>query len=285
MSHQIHTMNVGTATVTTINVGDVRIRLADLLVIPQEERTVALMAPIEQPARFPTQCFLLAFKGAAVLIDACEYTSSFPPTSPYSLPNYELPPDLITQLHQQGVKPADITHVIITHAHFDHYSGTTIERAGQIVPAFPHARYLLHRADWELPNMQQALQDHTSPQYRTLGVLHQAGLLELVEGPFEPLAGLTLLPAPGESPGHQIVRLHSQGQTLYCLGDLYHDPVEVEHPTWMSTWAEPTQTLRSRQTLAEAALGEQAQLCAAHIPGFGRLDLVCGQLKWRSLLP
>jgi hypothetical protein len=50
----------------------------------------------------------------------------------------------------------------------------------------------------------------------------------------------------------------------------------------MSSWSEPTQTLKSRQALAEAALDEQALLCAAHIPGFGRLELVSGKLKWRS---
>jgi len=39
-------------------------------------------------------------------------------------------------------------------------------------------------------------------------------------------------------------------QTLYALGDLYHHPIEIEHPSWHVRWADPATTLASRRALA-----------------------------------
>jgi glyoxylase-like metal-dependent hydrolase (beta-lactamase superfamily II) len=114
---------------------------------------------------------------------------------------------------------------------------------------------------------------------RTFGVLHQCGLLELVEGNRALTPAVQLIAAPGESAGHQVVRFHSEGQTLYCLGDLYHHLVEVEQPTWMATWANPETTLTSRHALAEAALAENALLVAAHMP-IGRLQRTTTGITW-----
>jgi len=79
---------------------------------------------------------------------------------------------------------------------------------------------------------------------------------------------VTALAAPGESPGHQIVRVHSGGQTLYCLGDLFHHAVEVEDIKLMSNWCDALTNTKSRQELIRAALSEDAVLVAAHMsPG------------------
>ena len=64
---------------------------------------------------------------------------------------------------------------------------------------------------------------------QTLGVVARAGLLDVVDGPFDCGCGVSLVPAPGETPGHQIVRVASEGQVCYALGDLFHHAVEVAH--------------------------------------------------------
>ena len=48
-----------------------------------------------------------------------------------------------------GVRPEEITHVLITHAHYDHFAGVAVERDGRYVARFPQARHLIGRADWE----------------------------------------------------------------------------------------------------------------------------------------
>jgi glyoxylase-like metal-dependent hydrolase (beta-lactamase superfamily II) len=189
---------------------------------------------------------------------------------------------VVEQLLTQGIRPEAITHLVITHAHFDHYTGLTMEHDGSYIPRFPHARVLLGRADWDWSQTQHALRDPASLENRTFGVLHKHNLLELVEGDLDLTPEVRILAAPGESPGHQIVRVHSQGQTLYCLGDLFHDVVEVEHPTWMLTWADASANLTSRQQFITATLEENALLVPAHL-AVGRIEGTLAKPKWISL--
>src|SRR5262249_43968367 len=156
--------------------------------------------------------------------------------SSFAPPDYQPPPDLGAQLARIGARPEAIDHVVITHSHFDHYSGIIQVSGGQDMPHFPRACHYLGRADWD--RAQAALQDPASLEGRTLALVQQHGLIALVEQRHDLGDGVEIIAAPGETPGHQIVRIHSEGQTLYCLGDLYHHPVEVDHPDWMVHWAD-----------------------------------------------
>jgi glyoxylase-like metal-dependent hydrolase (beta-lactamase superfamily II) len=182
-----------------------------------------------------------------------------------------------------GVKLGEIAHVIITHAHFDHFNGVTQELEGTHVPCFPNARHYLGSADWESADMRTALQDTRSLESHTVGILRQKRLLELVKGNFSVESEVEIIAAPGETPGHQIVRVCSEGQTLYCLGDLYHDPIEVEHPEWMVSWANADANRISRRALTDAALAENALLVATHIPTIGHLERAASGVAWSSM--
>ena len=278
------TISLGSATVSIINVGDLCITLSEIMNVPESEWRPGYADILGQPAFFPSQCIHIALPDASVLIDANNYALSAPPGYPYAMPEgYQPPPDLISQLLERGIRPQDITHVVITHAHFDHYAGVTREQDGAYVPSFPNVRYYLGKPDWEYPETQEALHDPNSDDSHTLGVLQQAGLLELVEGNRDITPNVRIIAAPGESQGHQIVRVTSKSQTLYCLGDLYHHPVEVEHPTWMSQWDDLSTNVASRSALVEAALAENALLIATHIPTIGRLERTATGARWVNI--
>jgi glyoxylase-like metal-dependent hydrolase (beta-lactamase superfamily II) len=279
MTNHTRTIHLGAATITIINVGDLILPLSEVMNVPESQWRPDYAAAFEQPSPFPSQCIHIALPGSSVLVDANDYHLSFPPGSPYLPPNYQPPPGLITQLLNTGIHPGDITHLIITHAHFDHYSGITTRQNRQYVPSFPNAHCFISRADWENPETQEALQNLNSEDSHTLGILHQHSLLELVEGNRDLLPGVQIIAAPGETDGHQIVRIHSEGQTLYCLGDLYHHAVEVEQPTWMAQWANVEANLTSRQALVEAALAENALLIPAHMT-IGRLESTASGVRW-----
>jgi glyoxylase-like metal-dependent hydrolase (beta-lactamase superfamily II) len=110
-------------------------------------------------------------------------------------------------------------------------------------------------------------------------VLHRLGLLELIEGRHELLPGVSIIPAPGESPGHQIVKVGSLGETFYCLGDLYHFEAEVEHPDWVATWADREKEPATRKIVAEMVTAEDALLAVAHMP-VGRLCRTSSGFRW-----
>jgi glyoxylase-like metal-dependent hydrolase (beta-lactamase superfamily II) len=278
-NNNARTISLGTATITVINVGNMILKLSEVMNVPESEWRPRYSSAFEKPLPFPSQSIHIALPDASILVDANNYAIAVPPDSPYLPRNYQLPPSLLDQLHEKGIRPQDITHLVITHAHFDHYAGTTTERDGKYLPTFPNACCYLGRADWEDPEMQTSFQDPASIDSRTFGVLHQHGLLELVEGNRNLTPAVQVIAAPGESAGHQLVRVQSEGQTLYCLGDLYHHSVEVEQPTWMANWANPDTNISSRQSLVEAALAEDALLVAAHMP-IGRLQSTLSGIKW-----
>jgi glyoxylase-like metal-dependent hydrolase (beta-lactamase superfamily II) len=175
------------------------------------------------------------------------------------------------------VRPEDITHLVITHAHDDHFAGATERRGDAYEPRFPRARCYAGRADWV---QNAALREPDSIEGRTLGVLQERGQLELVDGDLDLTPAVRIVAAPGETPGHVVVRVNSNGQTLYCLGDLYHHPVEVEQPSWVPHDRDRAAKMASRAALTEAALAENALLLVAHIPGFGRLRRTPTGVTW-----
>jgi glyoxylase-like metal-dependent hydrolase (beta-lactamase superfamily II) len=274
------TILVGAARVTILNAGDLVLRLADEMAVPEAVWRPTYAAEFDQRRLFPSQSVFIAHPAANVLVDINDYPATVAPDSSYLPPNYTPPPGILSQLAELGAHPDEIQHVIITHAHWDHFAGTTRRADDGYAPNFPRARHYLGVADWENVETQAALRESDSLEARTLGTLHTRGLLELVARNQVIVEGIEIRHAPGESPGHQVVRVQSEGATLYVLGDLFHDPIEVERPEWMVTWAEPEAMLATRRVVMADALAENALLVAAHIPGVGRLAREGDRVRW-----
>jgi glyoxylase-like metal-dependent hydrolase (beta-lactamase superfamily II) len=272
------TFQLGRATVTLINICELQADLAGWLNIPAAEWPASYAALRGQKISVPVQCIHVKLPDASLLIDAAVYEAV--PDSPLLLPNYQPPPGLTAQLAAVGVQPEAVTDIIITHIHLDHYNGLTRMEQGRPQPTFPHARCYLSRADWETPATQAALRDPESVINRTLGVLYRQGLLTLVEGNLDLGHGIQIIAAPGETSGHQIVRVESAGQTLYGIGDLYHHPIEFERLDWTVQWADVEANRISRQAFVESALPDEARIVATHIPAVYRLRPTAAGVEW-----
>ncbi len=135
-------------------------------------------------------------------------------------------PSLDTALDQLGVDVNQVELVLVTHGHDDHFNGVL---DGERV-RFPNAEHYFPRADWEL--LQEELSRgegyNTGVKQRLLKPVQDAGRLRLVTGDLDLGDGLSLLATPGESPGHQVVRLDTGEERLYYLGDLAHFPMEFQ---------------------------------------------------------
>jgi glyoxylase-like metal-dependent hydrolase (beta-lactamase superfamily II) len=283
-------LQIGHERISIINIGDIVMKLKETENVSESEWRAKYSNLFDTPLFFPSQC--VYFHDNSTLVDAGEY-DAFREADPNWIPKgYVPPPGLLEQLREAGVRPGDVKRVIITHIHFDHHAGATRKQHQQqsppphqeeYVPSFPNARYYLGRDDWFDPSTKEQLKEPKSQLNRTLGVIEKLGLLELVSRERIALTPeLEVIHAPGESPGHQLVRFRerSGAGTFYCLGDLFHHAVEVENPTWMAQWDDPEKNLRSRNALIDEALlvgddgrGEErhALLLAAHMP-LGKLE-------------
>jgi glyoxylase-like metal-dependent hydrolase (beta-lactamase superfamily II) len=266
------TFRLGAATISSINVGNFGFRLKDVDNVPKSEWREKYSDVFENIRPYPSQSFLITLRNLIVLIDPGDY-ASFASLSPENvIPGYSPPPSLTSQLRKLGVRESDVNYVVITHGHVDHYAGvaTFIANSGESVPTFPRALHMIGKQDFESQGVQISLRDRSSIERKTIGMLLEKGLLELVEKGRELSDEIEIIEAPGETPGHKIVRLESNGEVLYCVGDLFHHSSEVENVSWMAKWADAEKNLESRKLLIERALKENALVAASHMP-LGRL--------------
>ena len=222
-------------------------------------------------AKLPLFCFHLALPGRSVLVDAAAYEFEAKDAR-FAVPG-SAEPSLVAQLAKLGIAPTNITDVVLTHAHFDHINGVTQRVNGpfsghstnRFQPTFANARHYLGRADWR-PNGFNDLET------RTLGVLHENNLLQLVDGRLPLGDGLTIIPAPGETPGHQLLLLETAVKSALFLGDLYHHSLEFAEPERCVVWADRP-TMQASKTMVRQLVGDQPiDLYFSHIAGCYRLN-------------
>jgi glyoxylase-like metal-dependent hydrolase (beta-lactamase superfamily II) len=277
MDRYVDSRRVGDATVTIVSDGT--LRWAPQLSAPEAEWRRAMPEADDHGA------LTFSMNLAHVRVPAGHGDASLlidlgfdEPTPSSQWPAADRSPGLIAGLASIGVVPEAVTDVLITHPHGDHVAGATVERDGRRVARFPRARHLLGRADFDA--LARAVPG--SPAARELGALREQGRLEPADDEQEVAPGVEMLHAPGESPGHSIVRVRSGGQAFYFLGDLFHHPCEVEHPDWISPGRDLAAMRASRQRLIEAALAEDALLVFSHgrFPGWGRLERTPAGARW-----
>jgi len=223
----------------------------------------------------------VALGKASILIDpGCDDpASSWQERFAAKWPGSRRSPGLRAGLARIGIDPAAVTHVLITHAHADHFAGVTVERDGRDVVRFPRARHFIGCKDW-LEN--PAREDPSTELAVRLGAVDQVGLLEIVAEAREVAPGATVVPAPGETPGHSIVCIRSAGKSFYYVGDLIHHPCEVEHLGWIPTNRDPAATRTSRSLVFAEAAASGATVVFSHdlFPAWGRIVAADGGFRW-----
>lgn len=166
-------------------------------------------------------------------------------------------------LGRAGFSPADVTHVILTHLHFDHCGGSTRLESGRVVPRFPNARHFVQLAEWERATStdRRARAAYCPDSFLPLEAV---GLLEAVEGDFEPVPGVTVKLAPSHTPGFQLVFIRSGGATALYWSDLLPTKAHIATPYIVGYDVLPLQTMELKEQLVGQAFAEQWLCFPAH---------------------
>jgi glyoxylase-like metal-dependent hydrolase (beta-lactamase superfamily II) len=143
-----------------------------------------------------------------------------------------------------------------------------MKRDGKWVPTFPHARYLMGRAEYEhwrdnaaRLDMQPILADSVTP-------IVEAGLAQLVETDHRICDELSLIPTVGHTPGHVSVRIVSRGEEALITGDFMHHPCQIAHPEWDTTAdVDPAQGIRTRMEMFERLADTPVLVIGTHFAG------------------
>jgi hypothetical protein len=90
-------------------------------------------------------------------------------------------------------------------------------------------------------------------------------LLELTWGEVDLGDHLLILPMPGETDGHQILRLMTGKQDIYFAGDLYHHSLEFAEAARNMRWAARKSMSKSKSVLMKRMAGSSGLAYFTHI--------------------
>lgn len=174
---------------------------------------------------------------------------------------------LMASLRAAGVDPAQVTDILISHAHGDHVGGLA-GADGRL--AFPNAVIRISEPEWE---------------YMKAGAAKagEAALLAAVTPkvqPFAPGAQVTpsikAVPLAGHTPGHSGYEIVSGTDRLLYLGDALHSSIiSVQRPEWVNGWdTDSAAGVATRQGLLSRGATGALRIYGGHFPfpGVGRFQ-------------
>ena len=174
--------------------------------------------------------------------------------------------DLLRSLAAAGVQAAEINKVILTHLHFDHAGGNCFrEGEEEFKPTFPNAVYYINQG--ELAYAKEP-DPRSSPSYLpyTWESLEKREQVVPVSGEVEVAPGVTILPAPGHTPNHQIVTVKSGGLTACFLADLVPTPSHTKTHYVMGFDLDALTAMKNKERVLKQALAENWLLVFEHSP-------------------
>ncbi|HBB92890.1 MAG TPA: MBL fold metallo-hydrolase [Bacteroidales bacterium] len=171
---------------------------------------------------------------------------------------------LVPGLAAYGIKPEEITDMILTHLHFDHCGGgITYNWNREPVAVFPEATYWTTERQWDNavnPNPREAdsyLRENLIP-------MEDLGLLDFVLHPGNFCEGVDLRIVNGHTPGQLIPIIRYKGKRLVFGADLIptHGHIPVKYN--MAYDLEVVRTMKEKQAFLEEIVANDYVLMFQH---------------------
>ena len=179
--------------------------------------------------------------------------------------NTESCAELLIRLSEKGVQPQDIDFVVHSHLHFDHV-GWNLDENDQIT--FPNAMHIVaeQEFDWWInyEENDHPLKEKVQAKFKSLIENDQ---IKTFVGDYQVNEFLTMIYAPGHTPGHTVQLIESAGESLILVGDGAHHPQHLVHQDWhpIFDWDRP-QARAARKKIANIAIERDSIVSGVHWP-------------------
>lgn len=265
-----HTVTIGDAKVTILLDGHIRIAPEIISPFDQAKADAALEDTLfrfgPQGMSIPVSGYLIEKEDKFILLDAGA-ASLFGP----SLGN------LAASLASTGVKPEQITTILVTHIHPDH-TGGLVDAQGKAV--FPNAELIVSATEygfWYDDAIMASASQNNRPLFEMARktTAPYGDRLKKFDGEVEVAPGFTSLPLPGHTPGHTGYMLDGGSASLLFWGDTIHlTGLQFAQPDWTLVYdTDPVVTAETRKKMLDRAAADKMLVTGSHIefPGLGKV--------------
>lgn len=168
-------------------------------------------------------------------------------------------------LGEKGLKPEDITDVILTHLHFDHAGGSTILNEGRLEPTFPNANYYVQKQnyDWAIRPSDRDKGSYIKDNFIPL---FEEGVLNFIIGNAELDDEIEFFVINGHTFGQQMVKISDGNNIFLFCADLMPFVSHIPLPYIMGYDLQPLVTLEEKKKYLEMAVDENWKLFFGHDP-------------------
>ena len=165
-----------------------------------------------------------------------------------------------------GYSNENITHVILTHLHFDHAGGATIvDNSGKIKPAFPNAKYYISKDNWIAGNNPNP-KDRASYLKENFLPLEGFGMLEIISENEIILDGVSTYVVNGHTEGQQLVKVDGEGESIVFCSDLIPLKSHLRIPWIMGYDLNASLTMKEKEAFLDKAAKDNWILFFYHDP-------------------
>lgn len=174
---------------------------------------------------------------------------------------------LESALEQKGIRPDQITDVLLTHLHFDHTGGSTKLEDGKIIPAFPNAKYHIQKKNFEWA-INPSERDKGSYIKENFEPLYKEGVLNFIDGETNFDENISFKIINGHTFAQQMILISdSVSNVLYCC-DLMPFVSQIRIPYIMGYDLQPLVTVQEKKKYLKLAADQNWFLYFGHDPDF-----------------
>jgi glyoxylase-like metal-dependent hydrolase (beta-lactamase superfamily II) len=176
---------------------------------------------------------------------------------------------IVPAMAAAGFEPTSIDVVALSHLHFDHAGGLLLATGER---AFPRARIVAQRAEWEiaLDDNARIVASYDQPEIRLVREWGEQGWVDSDgDDEVELLPGVGVRRTGGHSKGHQAIVVRGSGanaKTLAFFGDLGMRPWSA-NPRWVTSFDDfPLDSVEVKGELFARAAADGWLICLSHEP-------------------
>jgi len=169
-------------------------------------------------------------------------------------------------LSHHGYNNKDITHVILTHLHFDHSGGALeYDKNKKLVTSFPNAQYYVSKSNWNAGKFPSP-RDSASYLNENYDLLLDNEKLVLLDDNVAVMDGISTYSVNGHTVGQQLVRVSDENKSIVFCSDLIPLASHIKLPWIMGYDLNASLTLEEKKIFLDKASKENWLLFFYHDP-------------------